>query len=112
QLGSCVKMKFRCPHPLSQTGILAMESHHRTEPNVDGVILMADSLVMGPDPNCHIVAPEWKQQILLFRQDGGWYCRSDGPFEINRAHYQGESAAVSAGAQIRGKEFSLSLESV
>jgi hypothetical protein len=112
QLGDGVRMKFRRPHPLSASACITMDSHHRTQPNVDGIILMADTLVLGPGGNSHIVARDWNQQILLFRQDDQWFCRSDKPFEVNGNDCLGEATTVGPGIQIRGKSFSMSMESV
>ncbi len=111
ELGSRVRMRFDKPHPLSATARLTMLSHHRTQPAVDGVILMADAMVLGPKTNCHIVARHWENDIVLFRSNHDWIVRGGESFEIDGAEVHGQ-AAVTPGNRIAGKDFSLSIESV
>jgi hypothetical protein len=88
-----------------------MLSHHRTQPAVDGVILMADAMVLGPKTNSHIVARHWENDVVLFRSNHDWIVRGGESFEIDGAEVHGQ-AAVTAGNRIAGKDFSLSIESV
>ena len=55
QLGERVRLRFRRPHALSATARLDFESHHRTQPSADGVLLMGDTCVLGPKPHSHVV---------------------------------------------------------
>ena len=48
ELGPSFRMRFRQPHPLSATSRLDFLSHHRTQPATDGVLLMANSCILGP----------------------------------------------------------------
>ena len=54
QLGDNVRIRFSKPHALSATARLSLESHHKTQPTADAVLLMADSCVLGPNRHCHV----------------------------------------------------------
>ncbi len=109
QLGQGVKLAFRRPHALSATARLDLVSHHRTQPSVDAVILMADSLVLGPEAHSHIVCPHWKDEVVLYRQENQLYCRASSLLEIDGSK-QKEPAKLSARSRVVGDWFSFSLE--
>jgi hypothetical protein len=109
QLGQGVKLAFRRPHALSATARLDFVSHHGTQPSVDGVILMADSLVLGPKPHSHVVCPLWKDEVVLCRQENRLYCRASGLLEVDGSKQRGP-AKLSANSRVVGDWFSFSLE--
>lgn len=111
ELGEGVRFRFRRPHPLSASARLEFASRHRTQPPVDGVILMAESLVLGPAANSHVVCRDWPRDVVLFHQQGDLCCRSGGAMEIDGApcHDRGRLTRTSL---VRGEDFSLSLEEV
>jgi hypothetical protein len=109
QLGPGVKLAFRRPHALSATARLDFVSHHGTQPSVDAVILMADSLVLGPRADSHIVCPHWRGEVVLYRQENQLYCRASGLLEIDGSQQKGP-AKLSANSRVVGDWFSLSLE--
>jgi len=111
ELGSAVKFRFRLPHPLSCTAQLLPASHHRTRPASDGVLLLADSCLLGPGMGNHIVARHFTQDVLLFRQSGELRCRSSGTIEIDGVAWRGEGP-VSTHSRVCGQEFSLTLEEI
>lgn len=108
ELGRAV-LRFRQPHPLSRSVRLERANGVRLQPSCDAVILMAESCVLGPGAQSHIVCRPWSEDVVLFRQgetlrvrtsqgvevDGE---RSDGPVELRRD------------SQVVGADFSLSLE--
>jgi hypothetical protein len=110
QLSSRVRLQFRQPHPLSATARLNLVSHHRTQPAVDGIILMADTLILGPSANCHIVSRHLAQEVVLFRRDQQWTCRTEGEIEVNGDKWHTE-AQIGPGSTVIGRDFSFTLES-
>ncbi len=48
ELGPALKLRFSRPHPLSATARLDYVTHHRTQPSSSAVLLMADTLILGP----------------------------------------------------------------
>lgn len=111
QLGSAVKLRFRMPHPLSASAQLLPLSHHRTRPSTDGILLLADTCVIGPGPSSHIVARSFVSDVLLFRQGDDLRCRAGGNLEIDGAKWRGEGP-LSVNSRVCGEHFSLSLENV
>ena len=111
ELGEGVQLRFRRPHALSGTGRLDFISHHRTQPSADAVVLMADSCILGPSANSHIVCRDWTRQVVLFRQDGQLWCRTSGVLHIDGQRHDGEGP-ITRGSQVTGDDFSLSLEEV
>lgn len=111
QLGDSVRLVFRRPHALSATARLDFASRHHTEPSVDAVLLMADSLVLGPKPHSHIVCRDWPSEVVIYRHEGQLYCRTSGAFEIDGARCQ-DRGPIRRTSRIVGAHFSLSLEPV
>jgi hypothetical protein len=109
QLGQGVKLAFRRPHALSATARLDFVSHHGTQPSVDAVILMADSLVLGPKEHSHIVCSHWRDEVVLYRQENQFYCRASSLLEIDGSRKKGP-AKLSANSRVMGDWFSFSLE--
>jgi hypothetical protein len=109
ELGHNVRLRFRRPHPLSATARLEFVSHHRTQPAADAVLLMAESCVLGPNGNSHVVCRNWSNELVLFRQAGVLHCRRPGQFTIDGVDVEGKGA-LAATSQIVGHDFSLSVE--
>ena len=110
ELGS-VRLRFRIPHPLSASARLEILGGHRLLPAGDAVLLMAESLVLGPEPTSHVVCPNWSGRLVLFRQEGQLCCRSEGEFEVDGVTRRNRGS-LTTDSRIQGEDFSLSLESV
>jgi hypothetical protein len=111
QLGDNVRIRFSKPHALSATARLVMESHHKTQPSSDAVLLMADSCVMGPSRHCHVLCRDWKRDIVVYRQNDGMYCRADESLTIDGVEASGESE-IASGVRVEGEEFSFTWETI
>lgn len=108
-LGSGVEFRFRKPHALSATAVLELVSRHRTEPAVDGIVLMSESCILGPQSHSHIRCRDWTGDLVLFRRNDELMCRTQQAVEIEGQTCTGQ-AAVSGNCRIEGEEFALSLE--
>ena len=106
-----VKLRFRRPHALSATARIELAGFHRTRPSCDAVLLMADSCVLGPKPNSHIVCRDWPLDVVLYRQPSGLVCLASGRFEIDGREFQNRGP-VTIGSRVSGDGFSFSLEEV
>jgi hypothetical protein len=111
ELGQGVKLKFFAPNPLSRTAKLTFTSRHRTSPTTDGVLLMAESCVLGPGAGAHVVCPELAHDVVLFPAGEGLQCRAAGAFTVDGEPVEGK-AKITRSSQIVGADFSLSLESI
>ena len=83
RLGSTVELEFRQPSPVSATARLAIVSRHRLPLAVDGVLLMAETCIIGGAPQAHIPAPALADPVVLYRQAGALWCRAAGGFEVD-----------------------------
>ena len=111
ELGSALKMRFTRPHPLSATARLDFLSNHRTQPSAAAVVLMADTCVLGPGSNNHVVCRHWPHDVVLYRQHGGLYCRSNTPLEIDGTRYA-QQGPLTLHSHVVGEQFSFSLEEI
>jgi tetratricopeptide (TPR) repeat protein len=66
-LAACA-MTFVQPVPGCMSARLTLEGARRLPMAVDGVLLMADMLVLGPGDNVHVSMPELSQPLYLVRQ--------------------------------------------
>ena len=108
-----LKMLFRRPASAERHGRgWIFLSRHRTQPSTDGVLLMADSCVLGPNSASHVLCRDWPQEIVLFRQGehgDELYCRSSRPFEIDGVRHK-DRGRLGWNSRITGEGFSLNLE--
>ena len=111
ELGEGVRLRFRKPHVLSASARLEMVSRHRTQPHVDGILLMAESCVLGPKWQNHVVCREWKGDVVLFRQEEKLFCRAMESIEIDGKLHDGRGR-LAANSHVLGTDFSLTLEPV
>jgi hypothetical protein len=102
-------MRFTIPNPLSRTARLDFISRHRTAPTTDGVLLMAESCVLGNSRAAHVVCPTWTSEVVLFSHGEQLHCRAPEKTTVDGAPFAGRGAITSA-SQIVGEDFSLSLE--
>ncbi len=110
-LGTCCQIQFRQPVPVSASARLDLVSGHRLRLAVEGVLLMADTLVLGPSPQAHVVMPDLREPVVLFRQKAGLGVRHAGNLLVN-GHTCRDRAALEPGAAVAGNDFSLTLEPV
>ena len=75
-LGNSVRMSVSMPSELSMTARLDVQSVHRLEQSVDGIILFAETCLLGPSSDCHVRCPDWPESVLLVRRSGEFFCRS------------------------------------
>jgi hypothetical protein len=111
QLGDNVRLRFTKPHALSATARLTLESHHKTQPSADAVLLMADSCVLGPNRHCHIRCHDWERDVVLYRQNDRVFCRADEPLAVDGVAAAGESE-IQPGVRVEGEAFSFAWETV
>jgi tetratricopeptide (TPR) repeat protein len=109
QLGQGLKMRFRQPHPLSASARLEITSRHRILPGCNTVLLMAESCVLGPKLQDHIVCRDWKSDVVLYRQADDLFCRAMEPIEIDGVIYDGRGP-IQPNSRVVGEDFSFTLE--
>lgn len=111
ELGGSVRLRFRKPHALSATARLDFVSRHRTQPWADGVLLMAESCVLGPNWHNHVVCRDWPGDVVLYRDEAQLCCRAMDEIEID-GHLCDGQGPITANSRIAGVDFSMSLEEI
>lgn len=106
-----VHLRFAQPHPLSPSARLVTESRHRGRPHVDGIILLAETCVLGPAESSHIVAPEAEGEVVMVYREQRWWCRSGTETIIDGRPHRGR-AGVAPGQRIEAGGLAFSLEVV
>ena len=94
---------------LSATARLDFESHHKTQPSADAVLLMAESCVLGPSQHCHVRCRDWQQDVVLYRQGDQVACRSAAALAVDGEPRSG-AIEMQPGARVEGENFSFTWE--
>jgi hypothetical protein len=108
---AAVKMRFRKPHVLSSSARLEIASGHRSQPHADAVILMAESCVLGPKWQNHVVCRDWASDVVLYLSRGQLFCRAADPIEIDGQLCK-NNGPLRSGSHVVGADFSFTIEAV
>ncbi len=109
RLGTAVRMRFRRPHALSASARLEYVSGHRTLPTTDGTLLMADHLLLGAKPRCHVFCRDWTREVVLFCENGRLYCKTRGRFTADGKTVE-DRAPLSIASHVQGEDWSFTME--
>jgi len=109
RLGSTVELEFRQPSPVSATARLSIVSRHRLPLAVDGVLLMAETCIVGDASQAHVPAPAIRNPVVLYRQAGALWCRAGGAFDVD-GRTCASRAPLTLQSSVLGDGFSFSLE--
>jgi hypothetical protein len=109
ELGRGVELRFRLPSALSASARIEFESGHRPPQRIDGIVLLDQVCLLGPTADCHVVCPEWDQQVMLFRRDRKLWCKTQGELHVNGCHVEHE-APVRDGTVVSGPELRFRVE--
>lgn len=108
-LGSSCQVAFQVPVPVSNSARLEVVSGHRLPAGVSAVLLMADTLVLGPGTNVHVPVPELKENVVLYRQKDGLGVRFPGEFRIDGQRCK-DRATMGVQAAVSGPDFAFAVE--
>jgi hypothetical protein len=107
-LGSACQFVFQRPVPASATATLTLQSGQRLPLSLDGVILMAETLIIGPGPQSHVQC-DTKEPIVVFRAKEGLGVRYHGNLQIDGKPVRGR-AILEQNATITGPDFNFAIE--
>lgn len=110
-LGSSCQMLFRQPVPVSASARLDLVSGHRLPVAVDAVLLMAETLVLGPGEQSHVIVPGLEKPVILYRQREGIAVRYSGNMRVDGQCVRDRSS-LAPGAVVSGDDFAFALEPV
>ena len=109
ELGRSVRLRFRQPSALSLSARLEFVSDHRPAQSVDAVVLLADTCLLGPGEDNHIVCHDWTGQVLLVRQGKELWCRSRQALNVN-GHRLGSGRRLQSGDIVAGEDSRFRIE--
>ena len=110
-VGTSCQFQFRQPVPVSSSARLDLVSGHRLPSGVDGVLIMADTLVLGSGEQVHVTIPDLKEPIILFRGKDGLGYRHKGSLVIN-GRKSPERGLLGAQATVHSEDISFAVEPV
>src|SRR5437763_14427362 len=82
---------------------------HRLSISVDGILMMADTLVLGPTEQAHVPMPDVEKPAVLFRADGGLGVRYPGEFRVNGRPVK-DREVLGTSAPVSGPDVALARE--
>jgi hypothetical protein len=110
-LGSTCQLLFSQPIKASSTAHLRTVSNHRFHGAIDGVILMSQSLLLGPTEGNHIWVPGLFERVVLTRGPDGLAVQFPGKYCVDGERVTGRMP-LSLTSAVHADEFSFSLEPV
>jgi hypothetical protein len=93
-------MTFELPVPGGLSARLLLSGGRRLPMAVDGVLLMADMLVLGRGEKVHIHIPELEKPVYLVRQKDQLFIQWEGEFRIEGEKHEGRALLPRAGTVI------------
>lgn len=109
RLGATVELLFRQPSPISATARLEIVSRHRFPLAVEGVILLAETCIIGSSTQSHIISTRLKEPVVLFRQGDQIGCRMAGAFTVDDQERLSR-APLTLQSRVQSPDLSFSLE--
>jgi hypothetical protein len=110
-LGNSCQMTFELPVPGGLSARLLLSGGRRLPMAVDGVLLMADMLVLGSGDKVHVKVPELQKPIYLVRHKDQLVVRWEGEFRIEGQKHEGNATLPRAGTVI-ADPFTFAIEPV
>ncbi len=108
-LGASCQFIFQAPVPVSASARLELVSGHKLPFSIDGVLLMADSLVLGPGDQTHVSMPDRRENLVLFRHKDGLGLRCPGEFQVDGQRCK-DRGLLGTHASATGADFSMTVE--
>jgi hypothetical protein len=99
-LGNSCQMTFELPVPGGLSARLLLSGGRRLPMAVDGVLLMADMLVLGGGEKAHVHISELEKPIYLVRQKDQLVVQWEGEFRIEGTKHEGRAVLPRAGTVI------------
>jgi hypothetical protein len=99
-LGNTCQMTFELPVPGGLSARLLLSGGRRLPMAVDGVLLMADMLVLGSGEKVHVRIPDLEKPVYLVRQKEQLVVQWDGEFRIEAEKHAGRALLPRAGTVI------------
>ncbi|QDT94781.1 FHA domain-containing protein [Gimesia aquarii] len=103
RLNEEVLITFRQPTVLSASACLELTSQHQPQQRLDGIVLMADTCLLGSSSENHVVCDRWPGSVILYRQGDQILCRSKLKIHVNQVSAS-EGAVLTPGSVVSGPD--------
>jgi len=111
-LGTTCQFLFHKPVSVSGTARLELTSGHRLPVAVDGILLMANELLLGPGPHAHVILPGPTAPVSIYRSREGLAVRvPHGSFRIDEQLHT-DRATLPLPSVVSGELFTFAVEPV
>jgi hypothetical protein len=110
-LGTSCQVRFHQPNAVSATARLEIASGHRLPLSVDGVLLMAETCIIGPAAGSHLVIPELTRPVVLTRRKEGLSVHAVGEITIDGQKLK-DRGNLTLRSTVAADDFRLSIEPV
>lgn len=108
-LGESCQVLFTRPEPLSASACLSIVSGHRFGQPVDGVLLMADTLILDRSPQAHVTVPDLPSRVVIYRNGDLFGIRASAAIRAN-GQSQRDRAVLKPGVPTAIEELTMTLE--
>jgi hypothetical protein len=110
-LGSQCQVQFHQPIAISTTARLTLPSGHRLPMGLDGVLLMAETLLMGNSVDAHIQVPSMVRPVALLRKKDELFVQSTQDFEVDGVAHRGRCSLL-LDSTVSGVDWRFTLEPI
>lgn len=94
---------FKQPTVLSASACIELTSQHQPQQRLDGIVLMADTCLLGSSPENHVLCGSWPGSVILYRQGDQILCRSKMKIHTNQVSAS-EGAILTPGSLVSGPD--------
>lgn len=95
------RLSLQQPSPLCESAVLQLRAPHRFDEHVDAVVLVNETILVGPGADCHLRCRDCSERAVLIRRGSEW---------IAKPGLAGESVALEPGKRTLVKTLAMTLE--
>ncbi|HMP61035.1 MAG TPA: FHA domain-containing protein, partial [Gemmatales bacterium] len=110
-LGNHCSFQFHQPIAISTTARLSLPGGQRLPMGLDGIILMADTLLLGETADSHIQVPGLPRPVALLRKKDELFVQSVQDYEVDGVAHRGRCSLL-LDSTVSGAEFRFTLEPI
>jgi hypothetical protein len=110
-LGNNCQMRFSQPLAVSTTARLELASGHRLSLALEGVILMAETCILGPAGEGHIVIPDLRRPVVLFRHKDRLGVSASGEWTVDGRRCR-DRATIEPHSTVAAEDFRFTVEAI
>lgn len=108
-VGENCQFVFRRPVPLSTSARLELQSGQRLPLSLDGIILMAETLVIGPGPQAHIVCDTMVKPVVIYRVKDSLGVRHPDEYRVDNKPVK-DRQPLGFSSTVTGPDFNFAVE--